>query len=211
MSNRLKIFLAVVVVLVGFGIYAGFVSTPGGPRDGRAFDPDRTAALEVDMWKAYYDRRTVSLFSGLMQVTREVYQCPRSTAFRIAFHFARAASVFSDLRRDYEQVLPDLEAGYQIAKNWSGLSYDPSVIARAELAWWIARRVAGQNSPEQVGGLIADLNAQLYGVARERVLEASVLRARAGRLRDEGGPSADWVQVGQLLTESYRLLKKGVN
>ena len=71
------------------------------------------------------------------------------------------------------------------------MTYDPAVIAKAELAWWIARRIPGKDSPEQVGALIADLNAQFYGVPREKVLEASILRARAGRLRDEGGPGRE--------------------
>ena len=31
-----------------------FFATPPGPRSLRAFDPDRTAALELDMWQAYY-------------------------------------------------------------------------------------------------------------------------------------------------------------
>lgn len=70
-------------------------------------------------------------------------------------------------------------------------------IAKAELAWWVARRIPGKDSPENVGALIADLNAQFYGVPREKVLEASVLRARAGHMRDEGGP--------------YRSLHAGVN
>jgi hypothetical protein len=201
----------IAVVLVGIAGYAGFIAIPAGPRDVRAFDPDRTAALEVDMWKAYYDKRNVALFLDLVTLTREMYRCPRATAARIAFHFARAGATFGNLRSAYDQVLPDLEAGYRIARDWSKLSYDPSAIAKAELAWWIARRIPGKDSPEQVGGLIADLNAQFYGVARERVLDASVLRARAGKLRDEGGPSADWREVGRLLIASYRSLHAGVN
>jgi len=70
--------------------------------------------------------------------------------------------------------------------------------------------VPGQDSPEQVGGLIADLNALLYDVPRERVLDASILRARAGRLRDDGGPRADWAEVGRLLRDSYRALHAAV-
>ena len=211
MSVRRRILVLVAVVLLAVFAYAGFISTPSGPRDVRVFDPDRTAAIEVNMWKAYYEQRNVALFRDLVTLNREMYRCPRSTAVRIAYHFSRAASAFAHLRSGYEQVLPDLEAGYRIARDWSGLSYDPAVIARAELAWWIARRIPEMSSPEEVGGLIADLNAQFYGVARERVLEASILRARAARLRDEGGPSANWAEVGHLLTESYRSLHKGVN
>ena len=61
------------------------------------------------MWKAYYDKRNVALFLDLVTLTRETYRCPRSTAARIAFHFARAAATFANLRSEYEQVLPDLE------------------------------------------------------------------------------------------------------
>ena len=211
MSGRRRFFVIIAAVLLAVFIYGGFVATPPGPRDVRAFDPDRTAAIEVDMWKSYYDQRRAALFFDLVTLTRETYRCPRSTAARIAFHFARAASTFANIRTSYEQVLPDLEDAYRIARDWSGLTYEPAAIARAELAWWVARRIPGKDSPEQVGALIADLNAQFYGVARDKVLEGSILRARAGRLRDEGGPGANWPEVGRLLTESYRSLHKGVN
>jgi hypothetical protein len=210
-SRRRRILILLSIVLLAVFIYAGFITTPSGPRDVRAFDPVRTAAIEVDMWKAYYDKRNVSLFLDLVTLTREMYRCPRATAVRIAYHFARAASTFANIRAAYEQVLPDLEDGYRIARDWSGLTYDPAVIAKAELAWWIARRIPGKDSPEQVGALIADLNAQFYGVPREKVLDASILRARAARLRDEGGPYANWPEIARLLTESYRSLHKGLN
>jgi len=210
-SGRRRVVVLIAIVLVSVFIYAGFVATPSGPRDVRAFDPDRTAAIEVDMWKAYYEKKNVSLFLDLVTLTREMYRCPRATAVRIAYHFARAAATFANIRSAYEQVLPDLEDGYRIVREWSGLTYDPAVIAKAELAWWIARRIPDKDSPEQVGALIADLNAQFYAVPRERVLEASILRARAGRLRDEGGPYANWPEIERLLTESYRSLHKGVN
>ncbi|HXT69041.1 MAG TPA: hypothetical protein VN700_04780 [Vicinamibacterales bacterium] len=191
--------------------YFGFIATPAGPRDVRKFDPDRTAALELDMWKAYYEKRNVALFFDLVTLNREMYKCPRSTATRIAFHFARAAATFGNLHKDYEQVLPDLEDGYRIARDWSQQPYEPAIIAKAELAWWVARRIPGKNSPEQVGDLIAELNSQFYGVPKAKVLEASILRARAGKLRDEGGPNANWTEVARLLIESYRTLHAGVN
>lgn len=209
--TRRSTWLAVLAIVASVLVYSGFIATPPGPRDVRAFDPDRVAALEIEMWKAYYDKRNTALFRDLITLNRETHRCPRSTAFRIAFHLARAAATFGNLRSEYEQVLPDLEQGYRIARDWSGLSYDPAVIARAELAWWVARRIPGKNSPEQVGDLIADVNAQFYNVAKEKVLEASVLRARAGRLRDEAGPGANWPELARILTESYRRLHAGVN
>jgi hypothetical protein len=202
--------LLVSAVIAAILAYAFFVPTPRGPRDIRVFDPERVASLETDMWKAYYDKRNVTLFRDLVVLTRETYRYPWSKATRVSYHLARAAAKFGNLRSDYEQVLPDLTTAYTIARDWTNASYDPAGVAKAELAWWVARRVPGQDSPDQVGALIADLNAMLYAVPRERVLEASVLRARAGKLRDEGGASADWKEVARLLQESYRSLHKAV-
>lgn len=208
--RRRRVIIATGAVLAAVLGYAFFVAPPG-PRSLRAFDAERTAALEVDMWKAYYDKRNVRLFSDLVVLTHEQNRYPWAKAVRAAFHLARAAATFAKVREDYEQVLPDLERAYTIARDWTHAAFDPRSVARAELAWWVARRVPGQDSPEQVGALIADLNAQMYEVPRERVLEASVLRARAGKLRDLGGANADWAEVSRLLHESYRLLHAGVN
>jgi hypothetical protein len=201
--------LAIVGLLV-VGAYAGCLATPSGGREMWRFDPDRTASLEVDMWKAYYEKRNVALFLDLVVMSREKYRYSWGQAARMGFYLARAAATFGNLRGDYEQVLPDLEAAYRMARAWTGASYDPAAVARAELAWWVARRFPGRDSPEQVGALIADLNVQLYGVTKDRVLEASVLRARAGKLRDLGGLDADWDEVSRLLHLSYRSLHSSV-
>ncbi len=184
---------------------------PMGSRDVRAFDADRTAALEVDMWKAYYDKRNVALFTDLVLLSREIYRYSWARAAQMGFYLARAAARFGNMRSDYDRVLPDLEKAYRLSRDWTGAAYDPASVARAELAWWAARRVPGQDSAEHVGSLIADLNGQLYGVPPGQVLEASVLRARAGKLRDIGGVDADWVEVDRLLHLSYRSLRAAVN
>ncbi len=199
-------FTVVLLALLGL-TYAVFIAAPPGPRSLRVFDPDRMADLEVDMWQAYYAHERVRLFRDLVVSLHEQNRYPWAKAVGAGFHLARAAATFADLRSGYEQVLPDLERAYGTAKQWTGAGFDPRAVARAELAWWVARRVPGQNSPEQVGGLIADENALLFEVPRDRVLEASILRARAGRLRDDGGEHADWAAVSRLLHESYRALR----
>jgi hypothetical protein len=210
MSSR-RLFRIVLLALLAGGIYVLFFRTPPGPRSMRAFDPDRTADLEVDMWRVYYEHRNVHLFTDLVTMLHEQYRYPWYKAGLAGFHLARAASGFATTHQDYEQFLPDLEAAYAIARDWTGSSFDPKAVANAELAWWVARRIEGQNSPEQVGGLIADENALLFSVPRAQVLEASVLRARAGRLRDDGGENADWNAVSDLLHQSYRKLHDAVN
>src|SRR5437588_12374663 len=98
-----------------------------------------------------------------------------------------------------------------MTKEWTHSSFDPAAVARAELAWWVARRVPGQDSAAHVGELIAAENALLYDIPRERVLQASTFRAQAGKLRDEGGEHADWSAVSALLHQSYRALHAAVN
>jgi hypothetical protein len=170
------------------------------------FDPDRTAALELDMWQAYYAKDRVRLFRGLVTLLHEQNRYSWAQSLHAAFHLGRAASRFGDMRADYESVLPDLESAYRIARDWTDARFEPAAVARAELAWWIARREPGRDSPEQVGALIADEYALLYEVPRDRVLSAGLLRARAGRLRDEGGAEANWDAVSRLLVQSYREL-----
>lgn len=209
MLTRRRAVATLVVVLLGAIGYAACAAPPG-PRSLTAFDPDHIADLEVEMWQAYYRKDRLRLFAGLVQTLREQYQYSWAEAAVTSFYLARAASTFGDARSDYERVLPDLERAYARIRGWTGGSFEPASVARAELAWWVARRVEGQNSPENVGRLIAHENAQIFSVPSGGVLVASTLRARAGRLRDEGGEQADWTTVSRLLHDSYRELHQAV-
>lgn len=206
--TRRRMWLVVVAALLTAGAYS-FVA-PSGPRGLRVFDPDRTADLELDMWRAYYDKRNVRLFTDLVTLLHEQNRYSWARATQAGLHLARAAATFGHLRSEYEQVLPDLIAAYTIERDWLHARFDPVAVSKAELAWWVARRVPGENSPEQVGALVAEENALLYDVPRDRVLEASTLRARAGKLRDDGGAQADWATVSDLLHQSYRALHAAV-
>jgi len=170
----------------------------------RSFDPDRLADLEVRMWQAYYAKERARLFGLLVTMLHEQYRYPWATAAREGFHLARAASTFGDLRGGYDRVLPDLEAAYATAREWTGARYDPRAVARAELAWWVARRVPGRNGPEQVGQLMAEEYALLYDTTPERVARAALLRAEAGALRDAEARQPDWDTIRRLLDASYR-------
>ena len=200
----------VVIVLVAVVLTYMLTAAPSGPRSLRQFDPDQTAALELDMWQAYYAKDKVRLFRGLVTLLHEQNRYSWGRSIQAGFYLARAAATFSEIRSDYEQVLPDLERAYTIERDWLAAGFDPAAVARAELAWWVARRVPGQDSPESVGALIAAENALLYEVPVETVLPASVLRARAGRLRDEGADHADWERVSTLLHQSFRELHAAV-
>ena len=197
--------LAIGAGLVAFAL-ALALTPPSGPRSMREFNPTRLADLELRMWKAYYAKERARLFGLLVTMLREQYRYSWATATREAFHLARAASTFGDLKGDYEQVLPDLESGYATAKSWLDAGFDPRAVARAELAWWVARRIPGQNSADQVGHLIAQEYALLYETSAERVAPAALLRATAAKMRDEQAAQPDWDRIGRLLEQSYREL-----
>ncbi len=206
--RRWVVVIAVAVLALGAGLYVA-VRAPG-PRSLRAFDPDRVADLEVGMWQAYYRKQKVRLFGTLVETMREQYHYPWTRAAGAGFHFARAAATFGDAHGGYERVLPDLERSYAIAKDWTGARFDPAEVARAELAWWVARRDPAQRSPENVGRLIGHSYALFYEAPEDRVANAGLLRAQAAALRDAGGANADWPAVSRMLHDSYRSLRAGL-
>jgi hypothetical protein len=188
---------------------AGYVATkaPPGPRSMRDFDPHRLASLELGMWQAYYAKENYRLFWLLVTMLREQYHYSWYMAAKEGYHLAQAAATFATARDHYGRVLPDLEAGYTAARDWLGATFDPAAVARAELAWWVARRIPDQSDAENVGGLIADEYALLYNVPRDAVLSAGISRARAGRLRDIQASAPDWATIGRLLDDSYLALR----
>jgi hypothetical protein len=203
------------VVALAAVYWAVAVRAPSGPRALAAFDPDRLAELELGMWQAYYTKEKVRLFRLLVAMLREQYHYSWQTAVRAAFHLARAASTFGDATGDYDRVLPDLEAGYTIARDWTGASFDPRAVARAELAWWTARRDPASGTGERknrvVSERMAELYALLYDVPPARVSDAARLRVDAADLRDRGAEgTVDWKAVSWMLHESYRSLHRAL-
>jgi hypothetical protein len=207
---RLRVLLAIAVLVLGGAGYA-LTAVPPGLRSLRQFDPDRLADLELRMWQAYYAKENVRLFGLLVTLLREQYRYPWWKAAEEGFHLARAAATFGNARSNYEAVLPDLEAAYSTARDWLDAGFEPAAVARSELAWWVARRIPGQNSVAQVGGLIADEYALLYEVPREAVVTSATLRAEAAAMRDAQASSPDWPAIARLLRSSYVALHAGVN
>ncbi len=190
----------------------------GAATFGRSFDPDRLATLELRMWKAYYRRQPVRLFSLLVSANREQAGVSWAQAVRAAFLLARAAAGFGRSTGDYDRFLPDVVAGYRAL----GLpdSVDADEVARRELRWWVVRREIGLAAGGAAGEAIARLYAALYGVPEASVAEAGRLRGMAAEVRDRGatadpdGPTGRgagyWPEVARLLRGSYRSLAEAV-
>ena len=163
------------------------------------------------MWQAYYAKDRTRLFALLVTMLHEQYHYSWATAATEGLHIARAAATFGDLKSSYDVVLPDLEKSYDTASRWLQAGFDPREVARAELAWWVARRTPGHNDATEVGRLIAEEYALLYEAPLADMMHAGLLRAEAAALRDEQAEQPDWPEIGRLLTESYRDLRASLS
>lgn len=162
------------------------------------------------MWQFYYEQDKMRLGFYLVSMLRSIHGISFSEAQEIGELLASSAMKFKNASGNYEEIaLPDLLLAYSKIQKATGRSFDPEKAARAELAWWVARR-SNKNSNEEVGGKIAELYAILYGGDKEEFHKAGLLRARAAKVRDKGKENADWKEIENILKESYSDLEKGI-
>jgi len=216
--RRLKkrwVTLAILVVVLGWIAYDIY-----GPRSTnmKAFDPNEVARLETAMWRSYYSRERVKLFTELSELLRTQYKMPYVRSNVVAYNAAKAAFVFKDGRNraDYEKALPDLRSFYAEIRKVSDVNFDVERASQLELEWWIIHRERKQHKPGDLDRALADLPAELYGVPAERLMEHARLRAQAMTIRDDKAESGgvteeDWAKIDELLHASWQSLWQAVN
>src|SRR5437016_7598295 len=181
----------------------------------REFDPDEVARLETAMWRSYYDKQRLRLFNELSELLRTQYHMPLIRSNQVAYYAANAAFVFKQgkERADYEKALPDLLKFYSAIRKLSDTPFDVDRAAHLELEWWIIHRQRAQLAPGDLDKALAELQAEIYRVPIERLMEHGHLRAEAMTIRDTkaengGVTEADWARINDLLKESWRSLAK---
>lgn len=191
-----------------------------GPQstDIRSFDPNAVGRLETAMWRSYYDKEKLRLFTQLAELMRTQYRFPFLRSYVAGYQAAKAAFVFKDglNRADYEKALPNLVRFYTAIRRVSNRSFDAERAARLELEWWIIHRERASHPAVDLERALADLPAEVYGVPVERLMEHARLRAEAMITRDakaEAGGLAeeDRAKIEGLLISSWQLLWKAVN
>jgi hypothetical protein len=183
----------------------------------REFDPDEVARLETAMWRSYYDKQRLRLFNELSELLRTQYHMRLIRSNQVAYYAANAAFVFKQgkARGDYEKALPDLLKFYSEIRKLSDIPFDVDRAARLELEWWIIHRQRAQHAPGDLDKALAELQAEIYQVAVERLMEHGRLRAEAMTIRDTkaangGVTEADWSRIDDLLKQSWLSLAKTV-
>jgi hypothetical protein len=210
-----KVGAAVVLLLAAWVAYDLSSSRRTSLRD---FDADEVARLDTEMWRSYYSRQRVRLYTQLTELLRTQYRLPFWRSNAVAYRAAKAAFVFKDghSRADYERALPDLLSFYKSVRSVSDTDFDPERAARLELEWWIVHRERKQHAAGDLDRALADLQAELYRIPSERLAEHARLRAEAMEIRDtkteQGGVTEDdWKKIDELLHQSWRSLHAAVN
>ena len=183
----------------------------------REFDADEVARLETAMWRSYYEKQRTRLFNQAAELLRTQYHMTPVRSNLVAYYAAKAAFVFKDgkERSDYEKALPDLVKFYTALHKLSDIPFDVDRAARLELEWWIIHRQRAQHAPGDLAKALADLQAEIYHMPVDRLMEHGRLRAEAMTIRDtkaeQGGVTeADWAHINELLRQSWRSLQSAV-
>ncbi|MFN7955610.1 MAG: hypothetical protein U0610_28095 [bacterium] len=206
-SLRAAAFTALFAVAVGVALSSGASRID--------FDPKAVGQSETRMWRAYYGGDVLTLGREMLALQMSELGVSANDALAIGEPLARAAATFSNVHENYERdVLPALVEGYTRMAKVTGATWDPNAAAKAELAWWLARRSPGENAPQNVGRLIADLYSLLYGKRNPDIDRAGLLRAEAANQRDKEaarGQTPSWSAIEAKLVQSYTALKKGAS
>jgi hypothetical protein len=217
-SRLLKLLKILVVVLVFAGSFVAYDLYYPRTAHLRQFDSDEVARLETAMWRSYYEKQKLRLFSELSELLRTQYNMPLVRSNLVAYYAANAAVVFQrgKERPDYEKALPDLVKFYDSIRKMSDIPFDVNEAAKLELEWWIIHRQRAQHKPEDLPQALADLQAAIYHLPSERFMEHARLRAEAMTIRDNkaeqaGVTEADWAKIDELLHKSWRSLLEVVN
>ncbi len=210
----MRVIALVIVLLIGGVVFDLYYPRTAKMRE---FDPDEVARLETAMWRSYYEKQQVRLFKQLTELLRTQYHMPLVRSNQVAYYAANAAFVFKQgrERKDYEKALPDLIKFYAEIRKLSDIPFDVDRVAGLELEWWIIHRQRAEHKPGDLEKALAELQAEIYRVPLERMMEHGRLRAEAMTIRDNkaeaGGVSEeDWARINELLKESWRSLAKAV-
>jgi hypothetical protein len=211
---RRRILLAIAAALVLWVVRDLAVPVRHDLRD---FDPRAVARIETDMWRSYYDHRSVRLFSELTVLLRSQYGLPFWRSVAGAYYAARAAVVFQKGREraEYDRALPALDRFYALIRAASASDFDAQRAARLELEWWIVHRQRAGHPPGDLERSLAQLQSAIYHLPPEQFAIHAKARADAMVIRDSraaaGSVTADdWQQIAKLLEESWFGLRAAV-
>ena len=209
-----RTFLGLLIIGILLGTWITFDLYTPHKIDIRDFDADEIARLDTAMWRSYYNKERLKMFSELTELLQKQYKLNFWRRELIAFYAARGAFIFKDgkSREDYEKALPDIEKFYGEIRDISTTDFDAKRAAKLELEWWIIHRERKKYQEDDLARALAETAAAIYQMPVEKFMEHGELRAEAMKIRDtkaeQGGVTEeDWQKIDELLHKSWRSLQ----
>lgn len=213
-----RIFIGLLLIVFLLASWIAFDLYRPHKVDIREFNADEIARLDTEMWRSYYAKERLKMFSQLTEVLEKQYQLPFWRRQLMAFYAAKAAFVFKDgkERADYEKALPDLRKFYGEIRDISTTDFDVERAAKTELEWWIVHRERKNYGADALPNALAEAASAIYNIPKEKFIEYGQFRTEAMKIRDtkaeSGGVSEeDWQKIDELLHKSWNSLHKSIN
>ena len=187
--------------------------------DIRQFDPRELGRLDTEMWRSYYDRHPVRLFSQLAGLLRTQYHAPFFRSNLMAYYAAKAALVFKEghNRAEYTHALPHLINFYAAIERMSTTPFNVEDAASLELEWWIIHRQRATHQSGDLEKVLAETAAAIYHVSPARMMDYARLRGRSHCAsvtkvpKPVAFPKPTGPAFQQLLYDSWQSFRKAVN
>jgi hypothetical protein len=180
-------------------------------------DPDHVAKLETEMWRSYYAKEWLRVLYLTERTSAVEFHIPVPLSLQAAFWATRAAIAFKPVANDLPATRRALESYYRLVRRFSGLIFDPAIVADTELRYWIVHReLSGAPDHTALVGVLTDLHAVTFDISRDRALESGEWRSKAAITVDgiTGRRSTDvprdWLVLEDQLRRCYRSLAKEI-
>jgi hypothetical protein len=182
------------------------------------FNPDRVAYFEATGWRAYYDRKWLTLLRLIVSLCQEQFHIPFPRSLQAAYYVTRASAAWAPVDHDTRKVQAYYEKFYRMARRYSGLRFDPARVAALELRYNDDhRRLVGQPDKTAFIETMAQLHSATFGITPEQARESAELRVRANNTVDRitGKTSADvegdWRTLQDDLRGCYRSIQRALH
>lgn len=180
-------------------------------------NPDRVAYYEVEGWKAYYDHAWLRLLRLVIGLVQEQFHIPFPVSLLAAYYTTRASVAWVPVDHDLTVVQKYLEKFYQLARRYSGLTFDPKLVAELELRYWIVHReLSGKPDKTDFVKVMVELHSAIFAIGSENALESARQRVQANVIldtitaRQSDDLARDWKRCEDHLRLCYAAIQQGI-
>jgi len=180
-------------------------------------NPARIAYFEAHGWRAYYERRWLTLLSLIIQLCQTQFHIPFPVSLQAAYYVTRASIAWQPVQNDKAKARLFYTRFYALAKRYSRLRYDPAQVGALELDYnEVHRRLSGQPDKAEFIATMTALHSALFGLTAAEARESAEWRVQANTTVDRissgqsTDPAADWLTLEAELRCCYESIERAV-